>query len=305
MEGEGKPICDIFSAYDTAQNNFTLVLRCVFDDPWLVADYCVCKERAVAVATGCILSAKASGADQICIAITKNDEEIGNLIQGEIKKLGFDAGIAVLSGRYPQHSKEQIEKSLKLPVLIVCPSTAAAVYDAVVFNKPVLDRYVAVGGQAVRQPSVINVRIGARICDVFKECGGFLKEPDYLVIGSPLLGRSVESLNEPVLKNTSVVYADLAPKKTKLLNKLRKKLLFSLDTSAKCIGCGECRHVCPASLDPEELYKRKRSNKHDSSLIPVVMKCNGCGCCESVCPSRLPLCRAIVRPAFSEVQHAL
>ncbi|GMO54311.1 MAG: electron transport complex subunit RsxC [Termitinemataceae bacterium] len=313
MEGEGKPICDTFTAYNTSENNFTLVLRCVFDDPWLVADYCVSKERSLAVAVGCILTARAAGASSLCIAISKDDEEIGTLLQNEIKNLGAEAEIAVLSGKYPQHSNKQIEKSLsdrlntpQNSFLIVCPSTAAAVYDAVVFNKPVLDRYVAVGGQAVNRPSVLNVRIGSRIGDIFKECGGFSKKPDHLVIGSPLLGRNVSSLDEPILKNTSVVYAALSPKKEKLLSKLRKKLggdsvsSEHLDSSARCIGCGECRRVCPSSLDPEDLYKRMRDGKHDDSLISIIVQCDGCGCCESVCPSHLNLCSAIVKPAFAE-----
>ncbi|GMO47148.1 MAG: electron transport complex subunit RsxC [Termitinemataceae bacterium] len=309
MEGEGKPLCDRFTSYDTVYNEFSLALRCVFDDPWLAADYCICKERTKEVALGCVITAKAAGAKDICIAVSKNDEDIAQAIYSEIEAIGFTAVITILSSKYPQHSNKQIEDSLGIkeelyktggrPLMIIGPQTASAVYDAVVFNKPVTDRYVAVGGNAVQTPRVLKVRIGSRIGDVFKECGGFIKEPDSLVMGSPLMGRNAASLNEPILKCSGVVYASYDSRSTKIIKKIKSKLNLDTYGHTKCIGCGECRRVCPASLDPEELYKRKRNNKHQDTIIPLLMKCNGCGCCESVCPSRLLLCTAIVRPVFA------
>jgi electron transport complex protein RnfC len=326
MDGEGRPVCDIFSEYDNMQSRFTLILCCVFDDPWLSADRVLCKERTVPVAQGCILTAKAAGADKICIAVSKGDEEIAEILLSEIKTAGFPCETAVVSTKYPQSFERELETSLRdekssknkqtssaVPLLVLGPATFAAVYDAIIFGKPVLDRYVAIGGNAVENPCVLKVRIGSRIEDVFKECGGFVKQPESFVMGSPMSGRRVYTANEPILKTTNIVYANSVSFGSKIAKTLASKL--SIDLSAKnsssswinrilsekrCISCGECRRVCPASLDPEDIYKRRRNGKHSDTLIPILIRCNGCGCCESVCPSYLPLCTSLVSSPIIE-----
>jgi electron transport complex protein RnfC len=60
-----------------------------------------------------------------------------------------------------------------------------------------------------------------------------------------------------------------------------------------CIGCGECRKVCPVGLDPEVLFKGIKLQKA-GAMEELTKECHGCGCCDLVCPSRLPLSTAIV-----------
>ncbi|GMO31758.1 MAG: electron transport complex subunit RsxC [Termitinemataceae bacterium] len=329
MDGDGRPLCDIFSEYDSAQNNFTLLLRCVFDDPWLSADRVLCKERLDAVALGCILTAKASGAGKICIAVAKDDEDFANILLNEITvgtgSMGIPVETVLVSSKYPQNSDREIEAALRAEdkhpragiklgqLLVLGPATYAAVYDAIIFGKPILDRYVAVGGNAVRNPSVLKLRIGSRIDDVFKECGGFIKQPESFVMGSPLFGRRVAGLNEPILKTTSMVYANAVTIGGKIVKKIGSvykryqntaSWLSNIMPEKRCISCGECRRICPASLDPEDLYKRRRGGKHCADLIPLLIRCNGCGCCESVCPSSLPLCTALVSSTITDKEDA-
>jgi electron transport complex protein RnfC len=306
MDGEGRPLCDVFSQFDAAQTPFTLLVRCVFDDPWLAADYCLCRERLANVAQGCLIAAKATGAARIAIAVSKDEIDLARELAA---KIAANVSIVAVRSRYPQHSfrelenvfraNEKTEKTSYGPLMIVGPATLDALADAVILNKPVLDRYVAVGGSAVAHPKVLKARIGSRISDLFNECGGFVCEPARLAIGSPLLGRMVESLNEPILKTSYAVFAIAGNKSSRIAKKLRN--LFNISESKNelsCLGCGDCRRVCPAGLDPEDIYKRKRDNKHEIAMIPLVMKCYGCGCCESVCPAKLPLCNAIVKSAY-------
>ena len=137
---------------------------------------------------------------------------------------------------------------------------------------PILDRYVAVGGSAVRKPQVMRVRIGKRIVDLFEECGGFVGMPCRIATGSPLSGRAVFDLNEPVTKTSYAVFAML-------------KSQAGDYPKRNCISCGECRRVCPVGLDPEEMYKQIMIGTDGLCS----QECHGCGCCEVVCPSRLPL----------------
>jgi electron transport complex protein RnfC len=168
----------------------------------------------------------------------------------------------------------------------------AAIRDAVKLRKPVLDRYVTVGGSAVKNPRVMKVRIGTRIGDVFAECGGFVDKPKRMATGSPFLGHTVMDLDEPVIKTTYAVFAILEGQA------VEKK-------AGNCIGCGECRVVCPVGLDPEELFKRTKRFQTEEKAAPSysVDKCHSCGCCELVCPSRLPLSQLIANAGADTVSR--
>ena len=102
-----------------------------------------------------------------------------------------------------------------------------------------------------------------------------------MAAGSPLLGKPFANLDEPVTKTISSIFA--------ILEGFRK------DAKGICIGCGECRDVCPVGLDPEELYKKAAISRKGFQVGSPdrAEECHGCGCCEVVCPSLLPLSTAI------------
>jgi electron transport complex protein RnfC len=217
----------------------------------------------------------------------------------------------VLTGsKYPQRNNRELELVLRNygkkenvdlgALLVLGPATLAALHDAVKYRRPILERYVAVGGSAVVRPQVMKVRIGKRIGDLFEECGGFKGHPFYIAVGSPFSGRTVRNLDEPVTKDSYAIFAML-------------KSQAGYHPERDCICCGECRRVCPVGLDPEELYKRiivihrtqqgaqqislqdalhgsvPQSLAKSALECPQAKECHGCGCCELVCPSSLPL----------------
>jgi electron transport complex protein RnfC len=167
-------------------------------------------------------------------------------------------------------------------LLILGPVTLAAVYDAVKLRKPALDRYIAVGGSAVKNPQILKVRIGTRVKELFAECGGFTRKPRRIAADSPLLGRVIADLDEPITKTSYGLFAFSEGPKVGT-------------APGTCISCGECRNVCPIGLDPEEIYKRNRitGNFKEEFTQTGAAECHSCRCCDVVCPSRLPLSSAI------------
>jgi electron transport complex protein RnfC len=289
MEGSGQPVADMLSAFRSAGEPLTLVVRCVFDDPWLAADYVLCRERIKAVAEGAQIMSRAGRAGRIVFAVSHGEKDLGEALLGEAGKWDIPSSLVLVGSRYPQRNRRELElvlrnyekkESLDLgSLLILGPATLAAVHDAVKLKKPILDRYVAVGGSAVKKPQVMKVRIGTRIGEILAECGGFTDKPKRIATGSPLLGRTVSDLDEPVIKTSYAVFAMLGSQ-------------TGASAEQNCISCGECREVCPVGLDPEELYKQALGA--DSGQRPEgAEECHGCGCCEVVCPSRLPLSRLI------------
>ncbi|MDR1363349.1 MAG: SLBB domain-containing protein [Spirochaetaceae bacterium] len=318
MDGLGRPLFDIFSKHDTARERITLLVRCVFDDPWLAADYCLCKERAGAIGEGALIAAKAAGADSVVFAVSAASKELVNVLLDAVNRCEtagqFRVSAFLTGSRYPQQNDFELcsvfrkyEKYENTPAgkpVILGPATIAAVYDAVVLRSPPLERYVAVGGSAVKHPTVVKVRIGSRLRDLFAECGGFRGKAEtrpesvFTAIGSPLMGRAA-NLDEPVLKTSRGVFAYAQKKREAALNFFPAlKNIAKLLPAAVCISCGECRNVCPAGLDPEDVYKRIKDGRHDDAMIPLVSRCIGCGCCETVCPSKLPICANIMRSTF-------
>ncbi|GHU94608.1 hypothetical protein FACS189479_07560 [Spirochaetia bacterium] len=293
MEGTGRPIPDILFAMRSAHEPFSLVVRCVFDDPWLAADYVLCRERLGAVVEGSAIMAHAAQASRIVFAFSHREKELGLQFLAEAENFRLPASLVLTGSRYPQRNRRELELVLRNyekkeetelgSLLVLGPATLAAIHDAVKLKKPILDRYVAVGGSAVKYPQVMRARIGTRIGDLFAECGGFIDKPKRMAIGSPLLGRTVSDLDEPVIKSSYAVFAMLGSQ-------------VGGSVPRNCIGCGECRAVCPVGLDPEELFKRisgKKSGGKKSGALDILNECHGCGCCEVVCPSRLPLSSVI------------
>jgi electron transport complex protein RnfC len=289
MEGSGRPVAGMIGELFGEEGPQTLVVRCVFDDPWLVADYVLCWERLSAIVEGAFIIAGVGGRiGRVVFAVSYREKEIGGAMLAEAVKYDIPSSLVLTGSRYPQRNRRELELALHSyekkenvslgKFMVLGPSTLAAVHDAVKFHRPILDRYVAVGGSAVRKPQILRARIGKRIGDLFEECGGFIDTPYRVATGSPLLGKPVLSLDEPITKTSYAVFAILKAQAGDFLKR-------------DCISCGECRSVCPVGLDPEELYKRimvARSSCADAD------HCHGCGCCELVCPSHLPLSDVIM-----------
>ena len=288
MEGRGRPVSELISGFRNSPDPLILVVRCVFDDPWLAADYVLCKERLRAVAEGSFIAARAGGrVSRIVFAVSRRDKELGEMLLSESSLGEFPCSLVLVGSRYPQRNHHELELVLNRffkkegiepgSMLILGPATLAAIYDAIKLKKPALDRYIAVGGSAVRKPKVLKARIGTRLAEIFAACGGFVDTPRHIIAGSPLSGREVRDLNEPVVKTTFAVFANL-------------KSSISGESDRNCISCGECRSVCPIGLDPEELYKQAMRVQNAIGAA----ECHGCGCCEVVCPSHLPLAGVIL-----------
>jgi electron transport complex protein RnfC len=289
MENSGRPLAAMISTVRSENEKITLVVRCVFDDPWLAADYALCNERLQAVVEGAAIVAKACfKVKQIIFAVSYHEKELGERLMQEAENWDIQSVLVLTGCRYPQRNNRELELALRMfekkerhdfgSFLILSPAVLAAAYDAVKYKRPILDRYVAVGGSAVRHPQVLKVRIGTRIGELIEQCGGFTEAPYQIATGSPLSGREVMYLDEPVRKNC---YAIVAMSKSQA----------ATGEQQNCINCGECRTVCPMGLDPQYMYKRIKTLGIENM---TAAGCHGCGCCKVVCPSALLLSETIL-----------
>ncbi len=209
-----------------------------------------------------------------------------------IKKAAENAKLPLevvsLKVKYPQGDEKQLLKAVTgrevpsgaLPIEIGCVvsnvGTVHAVYEAVVLDKPLIERVVTVSGGALKNPQNLKVRIGTPISSLIEECGGFKEVPAKIVVGGPMMGFTIYDLDTPVTKGTSGILA------------LTSREVNGAHRTA-CISCGRCIEACPMGLDPTNLFKYIDHSDYDSADSLGLMDCKECGSCGFVCLARIPL----------------
>ncbi len=111
------------------------------------------------------------------------------------------------------------------------------------------------------------------------EQAGVADEALEVVLGGPMMGAAVSSLDTPVAKGVSGILAfrarDLAPAAGR--------------RSFSCIKCGECLAACPMGLNPSLLGMLAARREYDAMAAHHLNACFECGSCSYVCPASLPL----------------
>ena len=95
-----------------------------------------------------------------------------------------------------------------------------------------------------------------------------------------MMGRTVASLDEPVVKATNGIVA-MGEKEA------------TLSEPSPCIHCGRCVEACPLNLNPVAFAKALSMEDEDEKEALLkredVAQCMECGCCAFVCPAHRPL----------------
>ena len=154
--------------------------------------------------------------------------------------------------------------------------TAAAVYRAVRFGVPMIERITTVSGPGINSPKNLRVRIGTPFSDIMAFCGGIKGKAGKVLAGGPMMGIAQYTLDVPVIKGTSGILV------------FREEDL-SLSDSNTCIRCGRCLEACPMQINPSLLGIYVEAGEMNELEIHHVLDCIECGCCAFVCPARRPL----------------
>ena len=152
-------------------------------------------------------------------------------------------------------------------------STVAGIYQAVKYNRSVVERLVSVTGDGIAYPSNFRVRVGTPLEYLLQACGGFVKEevPKVLILGGPMMGASIPSSDCIVTKTvTSCI----------VLNAEEVK-------EEPCIRCGSCVLSCPTGLEPQQIMLAVKANDKDRIKALNPLRCIECGLCTYVCTSKI------------------
>ena len=255
-------------------------------EPYLTSDYRAMLETPDKILTGLAIILQIFGLKTGYIGIEDNKPKAIESMRAAAA--GFqDADIQIVSlkTKYPQGAEKQLINAVtgrkvkpgQLPWQVGCIvsniDTAASITRAVVEHKPLLQRIVTLGGDALKNPVNYRVRIGTPFGYILEQSGGFSAPVKKLLMGGPMMGLAVPNQEVPVIKGTSGILA-FGEKAARL------------DAEQPCVRCAKCLYVCPMSLQPNLLDKFSRSDDFAALEKLHIADCIECGSCAYVCPSK-------------------
>jgi len=266
----------------------TIILNGVECEPYLTADYRIMLEQPEDIIAGLKILMKIVDAKKGVVGIEANKPEAIKVFNNLLKN---DKNIKVvgLHLKYPQGAEKQLiyaatkrkvpnKGGLPMDVNVVVQNvgTAIAVFEAVRYQRPLVDRVITVSGKIVKEPKNIKARIGTFYSDLLEFCGGTIEEIGKVISGGPMMGFAIPSLETPMTKGSSGLL---------LFNKIEAQK----KKEDVCLRCGRCVDICPMNLVPSLIANHVRNDDWDSAEKFGVMDCIKCGSCSYVCPSHIKL----------------
>lgn len=278
----------------------TLILNGAECEPYITCDDVLMRAHAAEILMGAEMLRYALAAKQIMIAIEDNKPEAIAAMRHAVSAAGTGIEVVSIPTIYPGGSAKQLIRVLtglevpsgKLPTEIGVQcfnvATTLGAYRALALGEPLLSRVITVTGN-VRKPQNYEALIGTPISELVA-LSGELPDSNGYIMGGPMMGMPLPDVDIPVVKATNCVIAS------------SDKLFPPPPPALPCIRCTRCAEVCPADLQPQDLYWYSRAREFGRAQSFSLFDCIECGACSYVCPSHIPLVQ-YYRFAKSEI-HA-
>ncbi|MEW5773409.1 MAG: 4Fe-4S dicluster domain-containing protein [Thermodesulfobacteriota bacterium] len=191
----------------------------------------------------------------------------------------FGCTVKQVAAAYPNSLNPLVIKALTGKessdgVTVVSVMELYAVGRVVETGLPLTETVLTVGNAAYR------VKVGTPIAAVLAKAGVTPAPGDRVVVGGPLRGKTVASVDAGVSKDDyALLTVPLAA--------------YPPVTDLPCINCGECALVCPSRIMPGFVTRYVEFKIYDKAKEFHLEACMECGLCGYVCTARRPLMQFI------------
>jgi len=267
----------------------TLIVNGCECEPFLTTDHRLMLEWADDLLRGIRIALRASGAQRAILGIEDNKLDAVTVLR---TRFAADPRIAVeaVQTKYPQGSAELLIKvlldrevpaggrSYDVGVVVQNIATLAETGRLLPKREGLIERVVTLSGPGLTHPGNYLIPLGTPLAFVL-EHAGYHGTADEIILGGPMMGSTVASLDVPVTKAVSGI---LALQGLATDDGLRRVY--------PCISCGECLRACPMRLNPSRLGWLAARREYDAMAERYHLDaCFECGSCTYVCPANIPL----------------
>jgi electron transport complex protein RnfC len=265
-----------------------LILNGVECEPYISCDDMLMREYADELLGGAQILLHALNIETCYIGVESDKPEALERLGEALGELGDERLILKqVPTIYPSGGEDQLVQLVAnrevpsggLPTdagcLVQNVGTAAAIYNWIVHNQPLISRVTTVTGDGVANPVNVEARLGTTVADIIEHIGGYTDQAQQLIIGGPMTGKSVTTDRVPLVKAANcILVMSEAP---------------AVGPEMPCIRCGDCAAVCPVQLLPQQLFWYACADDEAKLRSHGLIDCIECGCCDLVCPSHIPL----------------
>lgn len=260
------------------KNINTLIVNAVECEPYITADHILAKQKCEEILEAIDAILEINKIKEAIIAIKKENIELKQIFDNYIGTY-LKIKIKLVPNVYPMGWERKLIKEVthkeydKYPIeegiVVNNISTIYAIYEALKYNKPLIERIITFSGENLQDKRNVLVKIGTPVSEVLEQLK--VKENSVIVAGGPMMGKKVEDL--VVSANMNCILA--------LENKI--------DIPTICLKCGKCVEVCPSKLSPVLIMRTKVKKDKDINKLKKLHpeKCIECGLCSYICPANL------------------
>lgn len=279
--GQGGAGFPTYVKYNTDRKIQTLIVNAVECEPYITTDYILARDKKEEILEAIDAIMEINGIKEGIIAIKKCYPDLIKQFQnylGTYPKIK----IAKVDNIYPMGWERTLITKVKhvdynnLPlekgIVVNNISTIYAIYEALKYNKPVIDRMITFTGEGLNNPKNIIVKVGTSVEEIIEKIGGKKEENCLVIAGGPMMGNAIEEGDLVVTSNLNCVFVRE--------HKIKEQIEM-------CMRCGKCADVCPAHLSPV-LIKDNLSNVKKLKKLKAT-RCIECGLCSYICPSKIEL----------------
>ena len=259
-------------------------------EPFLTTDHRVMIEQAADLVEGTRILMKALEAPRGIIGLEDNKLDAAEALRAHLPSDG-SITVKVVQTKYPQGAEKMLAKAIlgvEIPSGNYPSSVGLAVFNVsstaqlgalLPKSQGVIERVVTITGPGVAKPGNYIVPIGTPVRFILERLG-FRGAEQTLIMGGPMMGSTVSSLDVPITKGCGG-----------LLVLTEKELQGQTFQSAyPCISCGYCVDACPMILNPCEMGRLAYKHRYEEMQSNFYLNdCFECGCCSYVCPAGIPL----------------